>query len=234
MMLPRIVEPGVGSVQRKTVWGVAIIGALLINLFLLSIMPAMNLAPPTLPKDTPRMTSVNMVRIKKPEVVRKKKHLPPKEKIKQPEKKLRRQFDDVQKLLQKKMRLPFHLDARIKSGLQQLPDLPIQTVSIKDADIEGIFSIDQLDEPLVVVSRVPPLYPIRAKREGIEGWVTVRFLVTEQGRVDHIEILDASPQAIFDQSVRRCVSRWRFKPGTINGEPVMVRATTTIRFEMED
>ncbi len=47
-----------------------------------------------------------------------------------------------------------------------------------------------------------------------------------------MEILEAKPKKLFNNSVRRCVLGWRFKPGTIDGEAVDVWAETVIRFKL--
>jgi protein TonB len=57
--------------------------------------------------------------------------------------------------------------------------------------------------------------------------------VETSGNVDQIKILEAEPAGVFESSVRQCVSRWRFKPGTIEGVPVRARMETTIQFKLE-
>jgi protein TonB len=83
-----------------------------------------------------------------------------------------------------------------------------------------------------VLSRIPPIYPFNAKHRGIEGWVDVEFVVTNQGLVEAIKVIAAQPEKIFDKTVIQCLSAWRFKPGTIRGEPVKTRVQTRIRFEL--
>jgi protein TonB len=63
--------------------------------------------------------------------------------------------------------------------------------------------------------------------------VKVRFLVDEQGGVSNASVLEAEPDDIFDQSVIRCVSAWRFKPGTVGGHSGEGLGETTIRFELQ-
>jgi protein TonB len=98
---------------------------------------------------------------------------------------------------------------------------------------KGQWGVGDLDQPLAPLVRIPPIYPARAKRQGIEGWVRVKFLVRGSGEVARVEILESVPEKLFDNSVRRCVSGWRFKPGTVEGEPVDVWAETVIRFKLE-
>ncbi len=61
----------------------------------------------------------------------------------------------------------------------------------------------------------------------------VKILVTEQGLVNKVEILEAKPKDVFEQSVIRCISSWRFSPGTVQGVPVKTWVITKIRFELE-
>jgi len=96
-----------------------------------------------------------------------------------------------------------------------------------------LFAAGDLDAPLTVISRIPPVYPLHAKQRGIKGWVQVRFVVQEDGRVTDITIQESQPAGVFDASVLRSVAGWRFKPGTVAGTPVKAWAETTIRFELE-
>lgn len=97
----------------------------------------------------------------------------------------------------------------------------------------GIFSVGQLDGPLAVLTKPPPAYPPAAKRRNIEGWIRVKFLVDEHGQVGQISVLAAEPEGIFEQSVLRCVSHWRFKPGTVKGTAVKTLVEQTVTFKLE-
>ena len=98
---------------------------------------------------------------------------------------------------------------------------------------DGIFSIGQLDGPLTALSRTPPVYPPAAKRQNIEGWIKVKFVVDQHGQVEQISVLAAEPKGIFEQSVLRCISHWRFKPAMVNGMVVKVLVEQTVTFKLE-
>lgn len=89
------------------------------------------------------------------------------------------------------------------------------------------------DRDFVALSRLPPRYPYRAQRLGIEGWVRVSFLITEQGEVRDVVVLDADPKDTFDQAALRAVAKWRFKPRIQDGQPVAVRAEQLVQFRLE-
>ncbi|MCW5725402.1 MAG: TonB family protein [Maricaulaceae bacterium] len=80
--------------------------------------------------------------------------------------------------------------------------------------------------------RSEPEYPFEAARNGVEGVLAVRFAVTESGRVDDIEILGSIPAGLFDNSVRRAMSTWRYEPMRIDGRPARREGMTTCFFFM--
>ncbi|MCH8492413.1 MAG: energy transducer TonB [Idiomarina sp.] len=71
-------------------------------------------------------------------------------------------------------------------------------------------------QPIV---RVEPRYPPAAARDGIEGWVRLRFTIDETGGVTDIEVIEAQPRRVFDQEARRALARWRYAPKIVDGRP---------------
>ena len=50
-------------------------------------------------------------------------------------------------------------------------------------------------------------------RDGIvESKVRVRLWVTPEGKVDQVDVLEATPPGVFDDAVRRALSLWTFEP----------------------
>ncbi|KXS39439.1 MAG: periplasmic protein TonB [Halomonadaceae bacterium T82-2] len=60
--------------------------------------------------------------------------------------------------------------------------------------------------------RVPPTYPSRAQRRGIEGYVEVRFTIRPDGSVDRdsLRVVDADPRHVFDRAALRAIANWEF------------------------
>lgn len=71
--------------------------------------------------------------------------------------------------------------------------------------------------PLV---RFPPDYPPVASREGIEGWVEMRFSIDTSGAVINIEVIDSEPKRIFDRAARRALQRWKYQAKVVNGKAI--------------
>jgi hypothetical protein len=84
-------------------------------------------------------------------------------------------------------------------------------------------------EPLRAIEKPQPVYPAEAARDGItRGRVVAQLQVGEQGRVEHVEILEAQPPRVFDREVRRALAQWRYAPP---GAPRQVAVELVFRLE---
>jgi protein TonB len=90
-----------------------------------------------------------------------------------------------------------------------------------------------LDHTPGVRHRVAPVYPHSLKNAGVEGAVTVVFVVDEKGYVSDVRVLDASHRE-FEEPTLRAVGKWRFEPGRKNGAPVRFRMQVPIVFSLND
>jgi periplasmic protein TonB len=198
------------------------------NLVLFGVMPYLARAVPPGPEYDTVVSAIEVIRLRRPEPTPEPKPpAPPKPRETPPPD----QQPPPPRPMAARLTLPFEVAPRLPAGPGTLA-LPAFDLSAMDLH-QGIFEAGDLDRQLVVVSRMPPVYPLNARRSGIRGWVTVRFIVNEQGRVEQVTIREAEPPEVFDQSVIRCVGAWRFQPGTVDGRPVKVWAETTLHFELE-
>ncbi|HEX7807672.1 MAG TPA: TonB family protein [Thermoanaerobaculia bacterium] len=82
------------------------------------------------------------------------------------------------------------------------------------------------------LDRAVPRYPGSARRAGIQGPVVVRGIVRRDGTIDNVEIIKDLPYGLGEEA-RRAVSRWRFRPATVRGEPIDVYYTVTVNFRLQ-
>ena len=108
-----------------------------------------------------------------------------------------------------------------------IPDLEIDT----GLDIGGDIQIARELIPLV---RIPPEFPQRAAARGVEGYVILRFTVTETGSVADPEVLRANPPGFFELAAKRAVMRWKYQPQIRNGKPTRVLTLTRITFQLAE
>lgn len=86
------------------------------------------------------------------------------------------------------------------------------------------------DQDLRPVRVEAPRYPGRAHRRGIEGYVTVEFVVDTNGRTRNVRVVESEPNDVFDQSARNAVRRWEFEPRIVDGRPAATELRQTIDF----
>ena len=127
--------------------------------------------------------------------------------------------------------MPFELNTQLPEIQGTVPTLFMEKYAPNGLDA---YDIGDIDHPISAIVRIPPVYPMRARRLGVEGFVTVKLLVSEKGIVERTEILAAQPEGVFEKSVLQCTPSWRFTPGTLDGVPVKTFVTTTIRFDLEN
>ncbi|MDD9302491.1 MAG: TonB family protein [Desulfobacter sp.] len=215
-------------------WGLAVFLSLGLNLFLFGIMPNLIQGVPQGAEPLEDLHPLEVVRVKPKE------RLTPKQKNLQPPKPRQEKVKQTPATGLKtlvpamvKPRLPFELNSRLPEISSPLEMPPLSHVSMTAPMPQGPFLAGDLDLPLTAVAKIPPVYPLRATRMGIEGWVKIQFVVTPKGRVRDVTILEADPKGIFETAVINCASKWRFIPGTVKGEAVAVQARTIIRFQLE-
>jgi len=75
-------------------------------------------------------------------------------------------------------------------------------------------------------------YPTDALRRGVEGWVDVAYVVTAEGKVTTINVLDSSPKKVFDTAATRALARMRYKPATQGGKSIAVSTKLRISFRL--
>lgn len=79
-----------------------------------------------------------------------------------------------------------------------------------------------------------PPYPASEERAQREGVVRVRVTIGPDGRVIAVERLSATSDAFWQATQRQALSRWRFRPATLDGRPVEGSQVMTVQFRLED
>jgi len=70
-----------------------------------------------------------------------------------------------------------------------------------------VFESYELDQAPRAVVKMPPVYPFKARDQGVEGVVQVKILVNEDGTVGEVLIVDARPPDTFDEAVLMAVPK---------------------------
>jgi len=113
------------------------------------------------------------------------------------------------------------------AGTQPLVRPPVTRPAVRDP----VRTEAQFDPRFA--SALQPPYPLSEEREEREGAVSVRVTIAPDGRVTAVERLSATNEAFWRATQRQALSRWRFKPATVDGKPVQSTKTLRVRFQLD-
>jgi len=80
---------------------------------------------------------------------------------------------------------------------------------------------------------VPPAYPPKAIKAGLEGWVDVEFTVDTSGDVVDVDVKRAVPTGMFEKAAVDALAKWRFEPVIRAGVAVEQRVGVRVLFKLE-
>ena len=84
----------------------------------------------------------------------------------------------------------------------------------------------------IKVHAPPPQYTDLAREERTQGVVVLRTVVDRQGGVRRVEVLERLPHGLTRRAAE-AVCQWKFRPATLDGEPVDVYYHLTINFTLQ-
>ncbi len=88
-------------------------------------------------------------------------------------------------------------------------------------------AVTQFDKPPTPVLTPPPAFPSQMK--GTTGIVALIVVVNADGTVAEA-VVSKSTDAAFEAPSLEAISKWKFKPAEVNGQPVKSKITVPIRF----
>jgi TonB family protein len=77
-----------------------------------------------------------------------------------------------------------------------------------------------------------PVYPAGAKARRVDGTVLMRAVIGRDGGILNLEVLNTDVDAELATAAREAVSKWRYEPTLLNGEPVEVITEIEVRFTL--
>jgi len=109
---------------------------------------------------------------------------------------------------------------------------PMIEFELKTTDAGTDFT--KQDGQAQAIVRIPAKYPPVAARNGIEGWVELRFNIDPTGRVIDAEVVNAEPKKVFDRAALKALKHWKYKPKIENGQAqIQYNQSVLLEFNLE-
>ncbi len=77
-----------------------------------------------------------------------------------------------------------------------------------------------------------PYYPPQMIREGAQGTVVLSIYILADGRVGEVKLISSSGHPKLDESAMREAKKWRFIPGTSDGQPMAMWKQLPVKFQL--
>jgi protein TonB len=75
-----------------------------------------------------------------------------------------------------------------------------------------------------------PTYPQMAKIAHVQGDVVLQATISKTGAIENLRALSGHP--ILIQAAMAAVEQWKYRPYLLNGDPVEIETTITVKFHM--
>lgn len=82
----------------------------------------------------------------------------------------------------------------------------------------------------MLIHKVAPIYPEQARRNYIQGTVILEAEIDKTGRIANLKLV-SGPKELVDAAVG-AVQQWRYRPYTLNNEPVIVQTQVQVNFQL--
>jgi protein TonB len=132
----------------------------------------------------------------------------------------------------KPLALNFDLDVNLSGGAGILGGSLFgdgQNDAMKE--LAQAFDVSELDRPPTLVASVQPAYPSHLRKARVGGKVVVLFMLDEEGHV-HDPRVESSTHPDFEKPVLDAIRRWKYKPGTKEGQAVRTYIRLPLSFSV--
>lgn len=102
-----------------------------------------------------------------------------------------------------------------------------------DTSNERILSAKEVDDRAVINSKPKPSYTKEARRNGIQGFVVLKVLLSGDGKVSRIRVVKGLPAGLTENAIR-AACKMEFKPAMKAGQTVSQWVTVEYVFRLAD
>src|SRR6185369_3387804 len=106
---------------------------------------------------------------------------------------------------------------------------PAETPVPDRPDPKAFFALDEYPKEVYAPK---PDYPEIARQAQMQGTVVLRVLVSKEGKVQELLLVEAS--RVFDDAAESAIRQWRFRPAIMGHQPVAAWVTIPVRFVLNE
>lgn len=99
------------------------------------------------------------------------------------------------------------------------------------ATVGKVYDVGHGVKPPFAIFTPEPKFSREARRKKYQGTVNLQVVITPEGRVADIHLLNHLKMGLDEQAIKS-VKRYRFKPATLHGHPVAVRMVVEVAFHL--
>jgi periplasmic protein TonB len=107
---------------------------------------------------------------------------------------------------------------------------PDATTNETEKAVGGVTAVSPEIANNYLIRRVEPQYPEVARRQNIQGPVTLSALVDKDGSVQSVTVL--SGDSALAPAALEAVKQWRFRPYPVNGRATEFTTRITVNFRL--
>jgi periplasmic protein TonB len=83
-----------------------------------------------------------------------------------------------------------------------------------------------------LLDKAIPVYPAAAKSAGIEGTIILYAIIGMKGNTLSLRVVNTQVDPELARAAVEAVSKWRYSPTLLNGDPIEVDTTITVNFKL--
>jgi len=87
-------------------------------------------------------------------------------------------------------------------------------------------------QPPKLLNKVQPVYPAAAKAAGVEGTVILHAIIGMEGNPLSLRVVNTQVDPELARAGVEAVSKWRYSPTLLNGDPIEVDTTVMVNFKL--
>jgi len=98
---------------------------------------------------------------------------------------------------------------------------------------ERIVTAKEADERAQITKKPPPEYTREARRNGIQGFVTLKVLLAADSKVSRIRVVKGLPAGLTENAIK-AACKMQFKPAMKDGQTASMWVTADFAFRLAD